>query len=103
MMGYYSMPLYWFFSLLMMVLFVAVIVGAVFFIYRLFVPGGARGGPSLLRTGKRCPNCQNWVETEFKICPICGAQLKSACPSCGRAVEVGWRICPYCGKELKTP
>ncbi len=37
MMGY-GMSWYWFFSLLMMVLFVAVIVGAIFFIYRLFVP-----------------------------------------------------------------
>lgn len=102
MMGY-SMPLYWFFSLLMLVLFVAVVVGAIFLIYRLFVPGGARGGPALLKTGKRCPNCQNWVEEDFKICPICGTQLKGTCPSCSQAVEVGWRICPYCGKELKTP
>jgi len=49
-----------------------------------------------------CPSCKNPVDSDFVICPFCGASLKEGCPNCGAAVSGGWKLCPKCGTELHT-
>src|SRR5687768_14830283 len=47
-----------------------------------------------------CPHCQNKVEADFRICPICRTPLKEACPGCGKLAQLGWQACPYCARSL---
>lgn len=49
----------------------------------------------------KCPNCGNYVEKDFNVCPICKETLKKKCPSCGEMAEASWKYCPYCESNLK--
>lgn len=51
-------------------------------------------------SSKKCPNCQNSVESDFNVCPVCKETLKKKCPSCGGVVDVTWKYCPYCETSL---
>lgn len=53
------------------------------------------------KQAKKCPNCNNHVETRFNVCPICKETLKKKCYSCGEMVDITWKYCPYCEAELK--
>lgn len=46
-----------------------------------------------------CPNCEHYVEEDFKLCPNCQTVLRDNCHECGRLVDKHWALCPYCGAE----
>jgi RNA polymerase subunit RPABC4/transcription elongation factor Spt4 len=46
-----------------------------------------------------CPNCEHYVEDDFKLCPNCQTVLRDNCLECGRLVDKHWALCPYCGAE----
>jgi len=53
----------------------------------------------------RCKRCGARVETQWEICPHCGASLGkvrryTSCPSCGAQVPKGRGTCPVCGHPL---
>jgi len=50
-----------------------------------------------------CPNCQTRVGDDFRICPMCRANLREPCGSCGRLVQVGWSACPFCTHAIVAP
>ena len=50
-----------------------------------------------------CPHCQNKVEPDFRVCPVCRTPLKEQCPSCERLTQLSWQACPYCGYSLTAP
>lgn len=50
---------------------------------------------------KKCPNCQNPVEPDFNVCPVCKETLKKKCYNCGESVDVTWKYCPYCEVSLR--
>jgi len=50
---------------------------------------------------KKCPNCQNPIESDFNVCPVCKETLKRKCSSCGESVDITWRYCPYCEVSLR--
>lgn len=47
-----------------------------------------------------CPHCQNSVDPDFRICPMCQTPLRESCPSCHRLTQVSWQACPYCASPL---
>ncbi|MBM3678873.1 MAG: zinc ribbon domain-containing protein [Actinobacteria bacterium] len=49
-----------------------------------------------------CPNCQNKIEQDFRVCPVCRTPLKEPCPGCGKLAQLGWNVCPYCAHLLGT-
>jgi hypothetical protein len=51
---------------------------------------------------QNCPSCNKGVPSSFGYCPHCGTQIQPTCPSCGKAVEKDWKACPHCGKKLKN-
>jgi len=64
------------------------------------------GEESLLRELSQrdvCPHCQNKVEPDFRVCPICRTPLKESCPSCHKLTQLGWQACPYCAHSLTAP
>jgi RNA polymerase subunit RPABC4/transcription elongation factor Spt4 len=50
-----------------------------------------------------CPHCQNKVEPDFRVCPICRTPLKEACPTCGKLTQLSWQACPFCAHSLTAP
>ncbi|MGQ9674109.1 MAG: double zinc ribbon domain-containing protein [Chloroflexota bacterium] len=48
-----------------------------------------------------CPNCKYRVETDYKVCPTCGTELKRSCSDCGRLMNLAWDVCPYCGHRAR--
>src|SRR5436853_173126 len=50
-----------------------------------------------------CPHCQNKVEPDFRVCPICRTPLKEACPTCGKLTQLSWQACPFCAQSLTAP
>ena len=54
------------------------------------------------KQSKKCPNCSNYVEKNFNVCPICKETLKKKCLSCSEMVDISWKYCPYCEAELKN-
>ena len=50
-----------------------------------------------------CPHCQNKVEPDFRVCPICRTPLKESCPSCRKLTQLNWQACPYCAHSLTAP
>ncbi len=52
-------------------------------------------------SNKKCPNCQNSVEPDFNVCPVCKETLKRKCNNCGESVDVTWKYCPYCETSLR--
>jgi hypothetical protein len=47
-----------------------------------------------------CPSCKKPVEPGYAFCPHCGARLQEGCPKCGESVEANWKACPHCGEKL---
>jgi RNA polymerase subunit RPABC4/transcription elongation factor Spt4 len=50
-----------------------------------------------------CPHCQNKVEPDFRVCPICRTPLKEQCPSCHKLTQLNWQACPFCAYSLTAP
>ena len=50
-----------------------------------------------------CPHCQNKVESDFRVCPICRTPLKESCPSCHKLTQLNWQACPFCAHSLTAP
>lgn len=48
-----------------------------------------------------CPNCQHYVEDDYKLCPHCQTELRAGCHDCGRLVDLKWSLCPYCGADQR--
>jgi len=49
--------------------------------------------------GAACPNCHAEVQTDFRICPRCGATL-ARCGQCDKSIRPDWKVCPYCGTPV---
>ena len=50
-----------------------------------------------------CPKCGAKGRSSFAFCPRCGARishLNPVCPACKRAVDSQWKCCAHCGAEL---
>lgn len=47
-----------------------------------------------------CPYCHYEVEKAFLRCPSCMRRLKEPCGTCGKPLDSRWRICPYCEAEV---
>jgi RNA polymerase subunit RPABC4/transcription elongation factor Spt4 len=47
-----------------------------------------------------CPQCKKTVQTDFKVCPHCGASLRIKCKSCSKELSPDWKVCPYCGEKV---
>jgi hypothetical protein len=47
-----------------------------------------------------CPYCHFEVEKAFLRCPNCLRRLKEPCGTCGKPLDSRWRICPYCEAEV---
>lgn len=54
----------------------------------------------LMRYGE-CGRCSYPVESDYVVCPNCGAQLKNVCQRCGKPLNREWNACPWCG--TRTP
>ena len=48
-----------------------------------------------------CPKCNKPIKPDFAYCPHCTAPLKGVCHKCNRDVEPEWMVCPHCGNNLK--
>lgn len=48
-----------------------------------------------------CGRCSYPVESDYIVCPNCGAQLKNVCQRCGKPLNREWNACPWCG--TRTP
>ena len=51
----------------------------------------------------KCPACNQAIQTGWRVCPFCGAQLAllgPTCPNCSDLVEASWKVCPSCGTRL---
>jgi type IV pilus assembly protein PilB len=51
---------------------------------------------ALAEDSPSCARCGDAIRPNFRICPSCGARLRSIC-ACGVALESRWRQCPQCG------
>ncbi len=47
-----------------------------------------------------CQYCGFEVEKEFLRCPSCLRRLKEPCGVCGKPLDSRWKICPYCEAEV---
>lgn len=48
-----------------------------------------------------CLYCGNPLESGWKFCPICKADLrKYKCINCGMEIHRKWNYCPYCRMDL---
>jgi hypothetical protein len=52
---------------------------------------------------RECPKCHAEVDTDFLVCPVCTARLRSSCSSCLRPLEAAWLVCPYCETPIVEP
>jgi RNA polymerase subunit RPABC4/transcription elongation factor Spt4 len=64
--------------------------------------GAARNGPTAPPPppGAVCPSCHAQVQSDFRVCPHCGASL-ARCRQCDRPIRSDWKVCPYCGAALQ--
>jgi RNA polymerase subunit RPABC4/transcription elongation factor Spt4 len=70
-------------------------------IYYFFIYKGSYKTMLFSSDNKKCPNCQNPVEPDFNVCPVCKETLKRKCNNCGASVDVTWKYCPYCETSLR--
>lgn len=51
--------------------------------------------------GLRCLRCNNPIQEEFVVCPICKQRLKRPCVNegCRKMINAAWDICPFCGTD----
>ena len=59
--------------------------------------------PGCVGLEPNCPACNQAIQTGWKVCPFCGAQLAllgAKCPNCSDPVEASWKVCPSCGTRL---
>ncbi|MCQ2286497.1 MAG: zinc ribbon domain-containing protein [Bacteroidales bacterium] len=47
-----------------------------------------------------CLKCGFELESDWKLCPNCGSEIKKVCLSCGNNLEADWMMCPFCGKNV---
>ncbi len=48
-----------------------------------------------------CPNCNNFIEKDFIVCPYCTSKITKKCDICNKNLHLDWKICPYCGNNKK--
>lgn len=53
------------------------------------------------KSGQKCPNCGNHIESSYNVCPVCKETLKKKCPDCEKMVDINWKYCPYCKATLR--
>ena len=46
--------------------------------------------------------CGKGLQSDFMVCPYCGASQELLCPGCGVPTSPEWNMCPHCGHNLKT-
>ena len=46
-----------------------------------------------------CPGCGRHLNSEYRFCPYCRAELRRVCAGCGRPLLSGWLACAHCGQE----
>src|SRR2546422_1333003 len=46
-----------------------------------------------------CPGCGRHLNSEYRFCPYCRAELRLVCAGCGRVLLSGWLACANCGQE----
>lgn len=61
----------------------------------------ALAAPTPVTLKTKCHSCGREIDSDFALCPYCGASVKVACPDCGKVVSPDFIICPYCGSKLK--
>jgi len=49
---------------------------------------------------RKCANCGNILDSDWKFCPFCQQPLQQLCTQCGYQIEPGWSFCPMCNKQL---
>lgn len=49
-----------------------------------------------------CPNCDYEVRSDYLRCPSCLRRLREPCGTCGKPLDSRWRICPYCEAEVAS-
>jgi hypothetical protein len=49
---------------------------------------------------KPCPSCGKPVDINAVYCSQCGAKLEKTCPECHKPVDSTWKLCPHCGCKL---
>jgi formylglycine-generating enzyme required for sulfatase activity len=48
-------------------------------------------------TSFQCPSCGEWVQSNWRICPVCETRLQAlVCPMCQKPVKENWKRCPEC-------
>jgi RNA polymerase subunit RPABC4/transcription elongation factor Spt4 len=47
-----------------------------------------------------CPHCGAETERDYLRCPSCMKRVREPCASCRRPLESGWKMCPYCEAEV---
>lgn len=70
-------------------------------IYLVMVEYDKKGRDIIKIFDKRCPQCNNRIESDYKYCPICNEKLKTECKKCGKIVETSWKCCPFCGEYIE--
>ncbi len=51
---------------------------------------------------KTCVACGKGLQSDFMVCPYCGASQELLCPGCGVPTSPEWNMCPHCGHNMKT-
>lgn len=51
--------------------------------------------------GSACPVCGARINSSFRFCPGCKADLKETCAQCSGEMKLDWEFCPSCGKSNK--
>jgi len=49
---------------------------------------------------KTCVACGKGLQSDFMVCPYCGASQELLCPGCGVPSSPEWKLCPHCGQDL---
>ena len=49
---------------------------------------------------KTCVACGKGLQSDFMVCPYCGASQELLCPGCGVPTSPEWKMCPHCGQDL---
>jgi len=65
-------------------------------IYFIFIQQGYVKNNKFVNNGRKCPNCNNPIEDNYNVCPICKETLKTKCIQCNANIEADWTYCPYC-------
>ncbi len=56
-----------------------------------------------VKAGAQCPKCKAVVESEWTLCPDCGARLPKFCGKCGTKVKENESCCGKCGTQIEVP